>query len=112
MSALEHEHSAEDDDVDPRRDLTTEDWRQDAFECVVGGRDECGYLHILDREREKVVVVDEDGIDFEHNFDSDEGPSRWGAWSEHVESRRGWSGKWYNDLLHGVSDDVRGFGNR
>jgi hypothetical protein len=97
------------DDLDPKRDLEG-DWHQDEFLCTVAGRDEYGYWHIYDDERRKVVVLDEDGIDFQHHFDADEGPSRWGQWADHVETKRGWTEAWKVDMIYHTQDDLADVG--
>jgi hypothetical protein len=101
--------SEDDRDIDPKRDLEG-DWYQDEFLCTVAGIDEYGYWHIYDDERRKVVVLDEDGINFEHCFDSAEGPSRWGEWADHVEAKRGWDEMWMPDLMYHMQDTFSGIG--
>jgi hypothetical protein len=96
-------------DIDPRRDLEG-NWHQDEFLCTVAGVDEYGYWHIYDDERRKVVVLDEDGIDFQHRFDADVGPSRWGEWADHVDDERGWDERWKADVMYRMKNPFADMG--
>jgi len=96
-------------DIESRRDLEG-DWHQDEFLCTVAGRDEEGYWHVVDEDRGKVVVIDEDRIDFQHRYEADEGPSRWGQWADHVEAKRGWDETWKVDLMYHMQGDLGDMG--
>jgi hypothetical protein len=92
-----------DDDVDPKRDLTTDDWHQDAFDCTIMGVDGYGYLHVYDDDRDRVVVLDETGIDETQDLSD----HRTGQWMDWVEEKRGWERQDLFDLMWNVGKDIK-----
>lgn len=87
---------------DSRRDVESGEYDQRAFECSIMGIDGEGYLHVYDDERDRVVVVDEDGIDETQDLDG----YRTGHWLEYVEDVRGWARQDYFDLMYEVQDEL------
>jgi len=90
--------------VPPRRDIESGEYDQRAFACTIMGIDGCGYIHVYDEDRNRVVVLDEDGIDETQDLDG----YRTGHWLDYVEDERGWTRQDYFDLMHDVAEEVRG----
>lgn len=89
--------------VPPARDLERGTIDQREYACDIIGKDEAGYWHVLDRERSRVVRLDEDGIERTHAFD-EHGIQHWFRW---IKKELGWDIAYFVDFGMATQDAAR-----
>ncbi|MFC7044316.1 hypothetical protein ACFQH6_20635 [Halobacteriaceae archaeon GCM10025711] len=85
-------------------DSLPEPLRQDATQHVLLGVDLEGYHHVLVDTRDKIVVINHEGIDVQVDLADHPDKDEW-TWMEYVDQTRGWK-KRQRINLHGIFQEV------